>query len=73
MLTEDVKCPKCGMLNCSLYLEETDGWMECCSCGCTVLLRRTRARSSAGGRDIRWRIERICTACGSFSAAGTRF
>ena len=25
----DVKCPICGHVNHSLYLEETDGWMEC--------------------------------------------
>lgn len=29
----DVKCPICGALNKSLDLEETDGWMECESCG----------------------------------------
>lgn len=29
----DVKCPICGTLNRDLYLEETDGWMECEHCG----------------------------------------
>lgn len=29
----DVKCPICGTINKSLDLEETDGWMECESCG----------------------------------------
>lgn len=29
----DVKCPFCGMINHSFYLEETDGWMECERCG----------------------------------------
>lgn len=28
----DVKCPVCGTLNKNLYLEETDGWMECDHC-----------------------------------------
>ena len=31
----DVKCPICGTINKSLDLEETDGWMECESCGNT--------------------------------------
>ncbi len=39
----DVKCPFCGMINQSLYLEETDGWMECERCGqLTQYLRRDR-------------------------------
>ena len=29
----DVECPVCGFLNRNLYLEETDGWMECGHCG----------------------------------------
>ena len=29
---QDVKCPECGAINHSLYLQETDGWMECESC-----------------------------------------
>lgn len=29
----DVKCPICGTVNKSVDLEETDGWMECESCG----------------------------------------
>ncbi len=33
MNTVDVKCPICGTINKSLDLEETDGWMECESCG----------------------------------------
>ena len=28
----DVKCPICGTMNRDLYLEETDGWMECEKC-----------------------------------------
>ena len=29
----DVICPTCKAVNKSLDLEETDGWMECESCG----------------------------------------
>lgn len=29
----DVKCPICGHVNHNLYLEETEGWMECEKCG----------------------------------------
>ncbi len=32
MQTFDVACPICGKVNRGLYLEETDGWMECESC-----------------------------------------
>lgn len=32
METYDVRCPICGELNYNLYLEETDGWMECEHC-----------------------------------------
>lgn len=32
----DVKCPICGTINHNLYLEETDGWMECEHCKQTV-------------------------------------
>ena len=32
-MTYDVVCPVCGRINRSLYLEETEGWMECEYCG----------------------------------------
>jgi len=32
-MTYDVACPVCGRVNRRLYLEETEGWMECESCG----------------------------------------
>lgn len=32
METYDVRCPICSTVNRHLYLEETDGWMECESC-----------------------------------------
>ena len=36
----DVKCPICGAMNESLNLEETDGWMECESCGNAVQIMK---------------------------------
>lgn len=33
MSAVDVICPICKAVNKSLDLEETDGWMECESCG----------------------------------------
>lgn len=33
----DMKCPICGTVNKNLYLEETDGWMECEHCGQVVM------------------------------------
>ena len=32
-MTYDVACLVCGRINRSLYLEETEGWMECEYCG----------------------------------------
>lgn len=36
----DVKCPICDTLNKSLNLDETDGWMECESCGSAVQIMK---------------------------------
>lgn len=33
----DVMCPICGTLNKGLFLEETDGWMECEHCHAEVM------------------------------------
>ena len=33
MKSYDLRCPICGTANRGLYLEETDGWMECEKCG----------------------------------------
>ena len=33
MKTYDVNCPCCGHRNMDLYLEETEGFMECEKCG----------------------------------------
>lgn len=35
----DVKCPFCGEINHSVYLDETDGWMECANCFCDVKVK----------------------------------
>ena len=56
MGTTDVKCPECGTMNYSLYLEETEGFMECSCCGCTVQLQRERASVLPGDKQIRWQI-----------------
>lgn len=32
----DAECPVCGRLNRRLYLEETEGWMECEHCGTLI-------------------------------------
>lgn len=32
----NITCPICGTVNHNLFLEETDGWMECERCGQTV-------------------------------------
>lgn len=34
----DIRCPLCGTVNKNLYLEETDGWMECEHCRQAVLV-----------------------------------
>lgn len=36
----DVKCPICGTINHKLYLDETDGWMECEHCQQVVKVLR---------------------------------
>ena len=33
MKSYDLRCSICGTVNRGLYLEETDGWMECEKCG----------------------------------------
>ncbi len=37
MKSYDLRCPICGTVNRGLYLEETDGWMECEKCGNVTL------------------------------------
>lgn len=33
MKTTNVTCPVCGRVNYNLYLDDTEGWMECDCCG----------------------------------------
>ena len=33
MRAYDATCPHCGHRNNDMYLEETEGWMECEACG----------------------------------------
>ena len=33
----DSVCPICGTLNKGLYLDETEGWMECEHCNSVIL------------------------------------
>ena len=33
MRAYDATCPHCGHRNIDMYLEETEGWMECEKCG----------------------------------------
>ena len=33
MRAYDATCPHCGHRNIDMYLEETEGWMECENCG----------------------------------------
>lgn len=42
----DVKCPVCGHVNHNLFLEETDGWMECEECS-------SMSRSNRFGETVR--------------------
>ena len=54
----DVRCPVCGTVNTHLYLEETDGWMECTACGCTVHLLEIRNQDATDVKNCRWQIIR---------------
>ena len=44
-MTYDVACPVCGRINRSLYLEETEGWMECECCGISSQDRSFRKKA----------------------------
>ena len=50
MKAYDVRCPYCGKLNRSVYLEETDGWMECVFCNATS---RTADSDTTPGIPVR--------------------
>lgn len=49
MKTYDVRCPVCGSINYSLYLEETDGWMECERCGSDIRILISNYQKSIPG------------------------
>ena len=39
MRSYDAECPVCGTRNSGLFLEETEGWMECQACRSIVNVR----------------------------------
>lgn len=47
MYAYDATCPVCGYRNTSMYLEETDGWMECKSCRQLHQFRHFRREKAA--------------------------
>ena len=53
---QDVRCPECGAINHSLFLWETDGWMECEQCGCAAHLLKTSTGNLTDVRDCVWQI-----------------
>ena len=55
---KDVRCPECGAVNHSLYLEETDGWMECEKCGCTAHLVKAGTEDLTDERSCVWQVIR---------------
>lgn len=58
MKGKDVKCPACGMINKSLFLEETEGYYECDGCGYTGIVEGYR-RIPAGRIHIKERGKRL--------------
>ena len=51
MKAYDIKCPICGTVNKQLYLEETNGWMECEHCKHTIQTqKRSRPLSCRAAR-----------------------
>lgn len=57
--TYDVKCPICGRINRSLYLEETEGWMECDKCGSDIRVQNSNDQKMVP-KYILKRLEPIC-------------
>ena len=55
---QDVKCPECGAINHSLYLQETDGWMECESCGCSAHLLKAKTKDLTDDKNCLWQVIR---------------
>ena len=51
----DVKCPYCGEINHDVYLDETNGWLECEGCsrdvnvkGCESVLQMVNYMETSG-------------------------
>lgn len=55
---KDVRCPECGTINYSLYLEETDGWMECEHCGCSAHLLKAKTDDLTDAENCLWQVIR---------------
>ena len=51
MRTYDAECPVCGTRNSGLFLEETEGWMECRACRSIVNVRRKAVPCPAFGPE----------------------
>ena len=51
----DVKCPVCGKTNHGLFLQETEGWMECENCGADV-----EAKTFDDGKAIPFLTPALC-------------
>lgn len=58
----DVRCPACGTVNKSLFLEETGGNYECERCGyCGIVDGYNRRILITRTRDIKVEKEETCT------------
>ena len=55
---KDVRCPECGEINHGLYLDETEGWMECAKCGCTAHLLGAETDDLTDTAKCRWQVIR---------------
>ena len=58
MEKSDVRCPVCGKINRSLYLGETDGWMECDGCGCAAHLVSAKTNDLTDPQNCEWQVVR---------------
>lgn len=53
---KDVRCPECGTINYGLFLEETEGWMECENCGCTAHLLKAKTTDLTDAGNCIWQV-----------------
>ena len=56
MKTTDVMCPVCGAINYGLFLEETDGWMECENCGSMTHLLKAKNNDLTDASKCLWQV-----------------